>query len=207
MTRQKKSIFIKSAIWNFQVKIHKDSERCFSSCHECRIKKKLSTVMLSTILVLAVCGTRVIDFVIDLAHRRVSVAQYRALKVWFSIPHRDSEVFLCYTLVTRRKTSFSIFFTEIKTYHLSFYLSYIKLLVIRTNQRAACSHIYMQCLSYNTENIQESLHSFSLVNIYNKKSNYRLLITWNLRIHWTLFPNIDNGCLSCINEEIIKLVI
>ena len=128
MTRQKKSIFIKSAIWNFQVKIHKDSERCFSSCHEC--------------LVLAVCGTRVIDFVIDLAHRRVSVAQYRALKVWFSIPHRDSEVFLCYTLVTRRKTSFSIFFTEIKTYHLSFYLSYIKLLVIRTNQRAAWSHIY-----------------------------------------------------------------
>ena len=119
MTRQKKSIFIKSAIWNFQVKIHKDSERCFSSCHECRIKKKLSTVTLSTILVLAVCGTRVIDFVIDLAHRRVSVAQYRALKVWFSIPHRDSEVFLCYTLVTRRKTSFSIFFTEIKTYHLS----------------------------------------------------------------------------------------
>ena len=142
MTRQKKSIFIKSAIWNFQVKIHKDSERCFSSCHECRIKKKLSTVTLSTFLVLAVCRTRVIDFVIDLAHRRVSVAQYRALKVWFSIPHRDSEVFLCYTLVTRRKTSFSIFFTEIKTYHLSFYLSYIKLLVIRTNQRAAWSHIY-----------------------------------------------------------------
>ena len=30
------------------------------------------------------------------------------LKVWGSIPHGDSELFLCPTLVTRRKTSFSI---------------------------------------------------------------------------------------------------
>ena len=31
-----------------------------------------------------------------------------ALKVWGSIPHGNSEFFLCPTLVTRRKTSFSI---------------------------------------------------------------------------------------------------
>ena len=163
---------------------------------------------LSTFPVLAVCRTRVIDFVIDLAHRRVSVAQYRALKVWFSIPHRDSEVFLCYTLVTRRKTSFSISLLRSKL-TISLILFIVHKVASHQNQpkRSMWSYIYMQCLSYNTENIQESLHSFSLVNIYDKKSNYRPLITWNLRIHWNLFPNIDNGCLSCINEEIIKLVI
>ena len=32
----------------------------------------------------------------------------RKPKVWRSIPHRDSEFFLCPTLVTRRKTSFSV---------------------------------------------------------------------------------------------------
>ena len=43
------------------------------------------------------------NFVIDLAHRGVSVAQW--LK---SIPHGDSEFILYSTLVTRRKTSFSM---------------------------------------------------------------------------------------------------
>ena len=44
-----------------------------------------------------------INFVIDLAHRGVSVAQ------WLEpIPHGDSEFFLYSTLVTRRKTSFSM---------------------------------------------------------------------------------------------------
>ena len=43
------------------------------------------------------------NFVIDLAHRGVSVAQ------WLEpIPHGDSEFFLYSTLVTRRKTSFSM---------------------------------------------------------------------------------------------------
>ena len=48
------------------------------------------------------------NFVIDLAHRRVSVAHWysigaRNLKVCGSIPHRYSEFFLCPTLVTSRK--------------------------------------------------------------------------------------------------------
>ena len=44
-----------------------------------------------------------INFVIDLAHRGVSVAQ------WLEpIPHGHSEFFLYSTLVTRRKTSFSM---------------------------------------------------------------------------------------------------
>ena len=43
------------------------------------------------------------NFVKDLAHRGVSVAQ------WLEpIPHGDSEFFLYSTLVTRRKTSFSM---------------------------------------------------------------------------------------------------
>ena len=36
------------------------------------------------------------------------------------IPYRDSEFFLYPMLVTRKKTSFSIFFTELKTYSLSY---------------------------------------------------------------------------------------
>ena len=110
-----------------------------------------------------------------------------ALKVWSSIPHGDSEVFLCPTLVTRRKTSFSISLPRSK---------------LTISPIIFTVHIY-----HISENIQESLYSFSLVNIYNKKSNYRPLTNWNLRIHWNLHPNIDNGCLSCINKEIMKLVI
>ena len=53
------------------------------------------------------------NFVIDLAHRGVSVARWQSIeaqnpKVWGSILHRDSEFFLCPTLVTRRRTSFCI---------------------------------------------------------------------------------------------------
>ena len=53
------------------------------------------------------------NFVLDLVHRRVSVAQWKSirarnLKVWGSIPHGDSEFCLCRTLGTGRKTSFSI---------------------------------------------------------------------------------------------------
>ena len=44
------------------------------------------------------------NFVIDLAHRGVSVAQWLEC----GCPHGDSEFFLYSTLVTRRKTSFSM---------------------------------------------------------------------------------------------------
>ena len=44
------------------------------------------------------------------------------LKVWASIPHRDSEFFICSTLVMRWKNIFLYFFTKLKTYHLLFYL-------------------------------------------------------------------------------------
>ena len=43
------------------------------------------------------------NFVIDLAHLSVSAAP----EVLGWIPHGDSELFFCPTLVTRRKTSFS----------------------------------------------------------------------------------------------------
>ena len=50
------------------------------------------------------------NFVIDLAHRRDSVAwwwsiEVRNLRVWGSIPHEDSELSFP-TLMTRRKTYF-----------------------------------------------------------------------------------------------------
>ena len=53
------------------------------------------------------------NFVIDLAHRGVSVAQWQSIgarnpKVWDSIPHGYSEFFLCPTLVTRRKKHLSL---------------------------------------------------------------------------------------------------
>ena len=53
------------------------------------------------------------NFVIDLIHHRVSVAQWQSIrarnpKVWGAIPHGDSEFFLCPTLITRQKPSFSI---------------------------------------------------------------------------------------------------
>ena len=41
-------------------------------------------------------------------------------KVWGSIPHGDSEIILFPSLVTRRKTSFSFFFFELKTYQISY---------------------------------------------------------------------------------------
>ena len=44
-------------------------------------------------------------------------------KVWGLISHGDSELFLCPTLVTRRKKILLYFFTELKTYHLSFLLT------------------------------------------------------------------------------------
>ena len=66
---------------------------------------------------------------------------------------------------------------------------YIKILVIRNNQRTKSSSQSYTCnfLSYSTENIQESLHSCSLVNIYNKK---QLKAAENLKSACTLnsFP-------------------
>ena len=59
------------------------------------------------------------NFVIDLAHHRVSVAQWyrngaQNLKVWGSIPHGYSGFFLFPTLMTRQKTSFSTSLTSSK---------------------------------------------------------------------------------------------
>ena len=61
--------------------------------------------------------------IIDLVHRRVSVARWWSIgarnpKILGSVPHGDSEFFLHLTLVTRRKSIFLYFFTELKTYHL-----------------------------------------------------------------------------------------
>ena len=39
------------------------------------------------------------------------------------LSHGDSEFFLCPTLVTRRKNIFLYFFTELKTYHLTYSIS------------------------------------------------------------------------------------
>ena len=60
------------------------------------------------------------NFVIDLAHRGVPVAQWSSIgvwsqKVWGSIPYGDSEYFLCPTLVTRRKNIFLYFFGSVCT--------------------------------------------------------------------------------------------
>ena len=69
------------------------------------------------------------NFVIDLAHLRVSVAQWKNivaqnLRVWGSIPGGDSEVYLCHTLVTRPENIFLYFFTELK--NLPFLLIYLQ---------------------------------------------------------------------------------
>ena len=53
------------------------------------------------------------NFVIDLTHCRVSVAQWQSIrvqnpKVSSSIPHGDSEFFLCPMLTSRQKPSFFI---------------------------------------------------------------------------------------------------
>ena len=70
----------------------------------------LSTnIMLSTLLILGSMQDAChMNFVTDLAHRGVSVAQWLSIgarnpKVWGSIPHGNSEFFLCPTLETRRK--------------------------------------------------------------------------------------------------------
>ena len=73
---------------------------------------------------------------------------------------------------------------------------YIKILVIRNNQRTKSSSQSYTCnfLSYSTENIQESLHSCSLVNIYNKKQlkaaeNLKSACTLNsFPQHWQWLP-------------------
>ena len=65
------------------------------------------------------------NFVIDLAHRRVfcgSVVEHRSAEsegLRFDSSW-DSEFFHCPTLVTRRKDIFLYFSTELKTYHLSY---------------------------------------------------------------------------------------
>ena len=83
---------------------------------------------LTTSLILAVTTGCVsyMYFVMGLAHHRLSVAQRKSIgarnpMALSPIPHGDSELFLCPTLVTRRKTSFSISsVTELKTIYLSY---------------------------------------------------------------------------------------
>ena len=67
---------------------------------------------LLTLLIQAVWRTRV-NFMMSLSHHWVSLAQRESIRawnlnVWGLIPHRDSDILLCPTLVTRRKTYFSI---------------------------------------------------------------------------------------------------
>ena len=62
------------------------------------------------------------NFVTDLAHRGVSVAQWLSIgarnpKVWGSIPHGNWEFFLCPTLVTRRKKKHSLMRKMFASYH------------------------------------------------------------------------------------------
>ena len=59
------------------------------------------------------------------------------------IPHGDWAFFLCPTLVTRRKKIFLYFFTELKTYH----VSYFYLLIDSTLPRL-CSVIYHRGCQY-----------------------------------------------------------
>ena len=64
------------------------------------------------------------NFLIDLAHRRVSVAHWKNIgarnpKVWGSIPHEASEFFSLSHARDKIKNVFHYFFTELKTYHLS----------------------------------------------------------------------------------------
>ena len=43
--------------------------------------------------------------------------------VWGSIPHGNSEFFLCPTSVTRRKNILLYFFTKLNTYHISYFIN------------------------------------------------------------------------------------
>ena len=72
-------------------------ERCFSSCHERGTKKKIMSPY---------------EF----------FYKVHLTSVWGSIPHGNSEFFPCPTLVTRCKNIFLYFFTELNTYHLSYYI-------------------------------------------------------------------------------------
>ena len=65
------------------------------------------------------------NFVMGLAHHRLSLAQRKSIgarnpMALSPIPHGDSELFLCPTLVKRRKDIFLYFFTELKTIYLSY---------------------------------------------------------------------------------------
>ena len=78
----------------------------------------LTNMTLSRLLMLAVCRTCYMNFEIDLAHHRVSVAQQQSMgarnpKVWGSIPHGDLEflshardkrkdAFLCHYILLQR---------------------------------------------------------------------------------------------------------
>ena len=59
------------------------------------------------------------------------------------IPHGDWAFFLCPTLVTRRKKIFLYFFTELKTYHVSYFY-----LVIDSTLPRLCSVIYHRGCQY-----------------------------------------------------------
>ena len=54
--------------------------------------------------------------------KRLRVDWGQGFEVRF-LSHGDLEFFVCPTLVTRRKDIFLYFFTELKTYHLSYYIS------------------------------------------------------------------------------------
>ena len=59
-------------------------------------------------------------FLIDLAHPRVSVAQWWSIGARNPIPHGDSEFFSFSHARDKTKNIFLYFFTELDTYHLSY---------------------------------------------------------------------------------------
>ena len=146
----------------FLVKIHKDRERCFSSFHEHEIKKKKDGRVSYELRnrprsPQSLCG---------------SVAQHRSAEsegLRFDSSWELRSFSLSYTC-DETKNTFLYFFTEIKLI-ISLILFTIQKYADYQNQPKSSTQSYTcNVLFYGTENIQDSLHSFSLVNIYRKKA-------------------------------------
>ena len=85
-------------------------ERCFLSCHERGSKKKGWIPHEESNL-------RPSDSALRCSTAEPQSVGARNPKVWGSIPHEDSEFFLCPTLVTRRKPHFSIWEWFVREQH------------------------------------------------------------------------------------------
>ena len=88
------------------------------------------------------------NFVIDLAHHGVFVAQWLSIgarnpKVWGSTPQRDSEIFSLSHVRNETKNNFLYFFIELKTYHFSYHLSEFEGLKFESSWRRKTSILVM----------------------------------------------------------------